>query len=48
MCRIENITNFHGWLIFHMVKMFEYFESPSFAILLNSFYFSIFGFMEML
>ena len=47
MCRIEDITNFHGSLTFEMVKMFQYFESPFFAILLNSFYFSIFAFMEM-
>ena len=48
MCRIEDITSFHGSLIFDMVKMFQYLESPSYAILLNSFYFSIFAFMEML
>ena len=41
-CRIENITNFHGSLTFDMVKMFQYFESPNYVILLNSFYFSIF------
>ena len=48
MWRIENITNFHGSLTFDMFKMFQYFESPSYVILLNSFYFSIFAFMEML
>ena len=48
MCRIEDITNFHGSLTFDMFKMFQYFESPSHAILLNSFHFSIFAFMEML
>ena len=51
MCRIENITNFHGSLTFGLVKMFQYFESPEspiYAILLNSFNFSIFAFMEML
>ena len=42
MCRIEDITNFHSSLTFDMVKMFLYFESPSYVILLNSFYFSIF------
>ena len=48
MCRIENITNFHGSLTFDMVKMFQYLECPSYAILLNSFYFLIFAFIEML
>ena len=48
MCKIEDITDFHGSLSFDMFKMFQYFESPSYAILLNSFYFSIFAFMEML
>ena len=51
MWRIEDITNFRGLLTFDMVKMFQYFESPEspiYAILLNSFYFSIFAFMEML
>ena len=46
--RIEDITNFHGSLTFDMVKMFQFFESPSYATLLNGFYFSIFAFMEML
>ena len=46
--RIENITNFHSWLTFRMVKMFQYFESPRYVILLNAFYFSIFAYMEML
>ena len=31
MCRIEDITNFHGSLTFDMFKMFQYFESPSYA-----------------
>ena len=48
MCRIEDITNFHGSLTFEMAKIFQYFESPSYAILFNIFYFSIFAFMEML
>ena len=42
MYRIEDITSFYGSLTFDMVKMFKYFESPSYVILLNSFYFSIF------
>ena len=48
MCRIEDITNFHGSLTFDMVKMFQYLESPSYVILSSCFYFSIFAFMEML
>ena len=48
MCRIENITNFHVSLTFGMVKMFQYLECPSYAILLNRFYFFIFAFIEML
>ena len=47
-CRIEDITNFHGSLTFGMVKVFQYLESRTFVILLNRFYFSIFAFMEML
>ena len=47
-CTIEDITNFHGSLTFRMVKMFQYFKTPIYAILLNHFYFSIFAFMEML
>ena len=42
---IEDITNFHGSLTFDMVKVFQYFESRSYVILLNNFYFSIFAFM---
>ena len=48
MCRIEDIMNFHGSLTFDMFKMFQYFESPSYVIFQNGFYFSIFAFMEML
>ena len=48
MCRIEDVTNFHGSLTFDMFKMFQYSESPSHAIFLNSFYFSIFAFIKML
>ena len=48
MFRIEDITNFQDSLAFEIVKMFQYLESSSYAILLNSFYFSIFAFMEML
>ena len=47
-CRIEDITNFHGSLTFDMVKMFQYHESTRYAIFLNSFYFSIFAVMEMI
>ena len=48
MCRIEDITNFHGSLTFDMFKMFQFFESLSYVSLSNGFYFSIFAFMEML
>ena len=48
MCRTEDITNFHGPLALSRSKIASYFKSPYYAIFLNSFYFSIFPFMETL
>ena len=49
----QNVQNrrhyeFSRFTDFDMFKVFQYFESPSYAILLNSFYFSIFAFIQML
>ena len=40
----EDITNFHGSLALSSRKIARYFESPSYAILLNCFYFFYFCF----
>ena len=48
MCKIEDITNFHGSLALSCRKIGRYFKCPYYPILVNSFDFSIFVFMEML
>ena len=46
MCRIEDITNFHGSLALSSKEKARYFKSPYYPILLNSFYLSIFAFIN--
>ena len=47
MCKIEDVMNFHRSLALSSRKIGRYFKSPYYPILLNSFDFSIFVFMEM-